>query len=84
LPERWYSAFQKALRWGSFIAAHALVAMLLLGAVALIQWLVLQLGEPKLFGIIPLGYVFDSMDLGILIAFIVIGTAEAIVVFRRK
>jgi len=58
--------------------------MLLLGVVALIQWLVLKLGEPKLFDIIPLGYIFDSMDLAILIAFIVLGTLEAVMVFRNK
>ena len=84
MGKHWYSAFETALRWGSFIAAHALVAMLLLGVVALIQWLVLKLGEPKLFGIIPLGYIFDSMDLAILIAFIVLGTLEAVMVFRKK
>ena len=83
LAKHWYSAFETAWRWGSFIAAHALVAMLLLGVIALIQWLVLQRGDPKLFDTIPLRYVFDGMDLGVLIAFIVVGTIEAVIVFKR-
>lgn len=83
MAEPWYSAFETAWRWGSFIAAHALVAMLLLGVIALLQWLVLQLGDPKLFDRIPLRYVFDGMDLGILVAFVVIGTIEAVIVFKR-
>jgi hypothetical protein len=79
-----YSAFETAWRWGSFIAAHALVAMVLLAVVALLQWLVLRLGDPKLFDVIPLRYIFDGMDLGILVAFVVLGTVEAVIVFKRK
>jgi len=57
--------------------------MLLLFVVALLQRLVLQLGDPKLFDTIPLRYIFDGMDLAILIAFVVLGTVEAIMVFKR-
>jgi hypothetical protein len=78
----WYFAFATAWIWGSFIAAHALVAMLLIGVIALIQWLVLRLGDPQLFDTIPLRYVFDGMDLGILVAFVVVGTIHAVIVFR--
>jgi hypothetical protein len=80
--EPWYSAFETAWRWGSFIAAHALVGLVLVGVVYVFQRLLLQLGDPKLFDIIPLRYVFDGMDIGILVAFVVFGTLEAIVVFR--
>ena len=37
----------------------------------------------QLFDIIPLRYIFDGMDLGILVAFLVLGTLEAIKVFRE-
>jgi hypothetical protein len=80
----WYSAFQSAWRSGSFIAAHAIVAMLFLGVIALLQWLVLQLGDPKLFDTIPLRYIFDGMDLGILLAFLIFGTIEAVLVFKSS
>jgi hypothetical protein len=84
LAEPWYSAFQTAWRWGSFIAAHAIVALLLLAVIVIIQWAVLQVGDPKLFDKIPLRYIFDGMDLGILVAFVILGTAEAIAVFRVR
>jgi hypothetical protein len=84
LAEPWYSAFQTAWRWGSFIAAHAIVALLLLAVIVTIQWVVLRVGDPKLFDKIPLRYIFDGMDLGILAAFVILGTAEAIAVFRVR
>jgi hypothetical protein len=84
LPGPWYSAFETAWRWGSYIAAHALVAVVLVGAIEFIQKLILRLGDPKLFDIVPLRYIFDGMDLAILLAFLVIGTLEAIAVFREK
>jgi hypothetical protein len=56
------------------------VAVVLVGAIEFIQKLILRLGDPKLFDIVPLRYIFDGMDL----AFLVIGTLEAIAVFREK
>jgi hypothetical protein len=79
----WYSAFETAWRWGSYIAAHALVACVLIGAIELIQLLILRAGDPKLFDIVPLRYIFDGMDLAILLAFLVVGTIEAVRVFRE-
>lgn len=79
----WYDSFEKAFRWGAYIAAHAGVAILLLGAIHVIQWLVIKAGDPKLFDVIPLRYIFDGMDLGILIAFLVLGTREAVRVFKE-
>jgi hypothetical protein len=49
-----WSAFETAWKWGSFVAAHAMVAVLLIGVITLFQWLLLSLGDPKLlyrFGI---------------------------------
>jgi hypothetical protein len=79
----WYSAFETAWRWGSFILAHALVAIVLLAAIVLVQRLVLQAGDPRLFDRVPLRYIFDGMDLAILVAFLVLGTVEAVMVFKR-
>jgi hypothetical protein len=84
VPKPWYSAFETAWRWGSYIAAHAVVAMILIGAIELIQGLILRVGDPKLFDIVPLRYIFDGMDLAILLAFLVLGTLEAVAVFREK
>jgi len=78
----WYEAFTTAWRWGSFIAAHALVALLLIAVVFAIQRALLLVGDPKLFDTVPIRYIFDGMDLGILVAFLVLGTMEAIRVFK--
>jgi hypothetical protein len=61
--------------------AHALIV--LLAAIVLVQRLVLQAGDPKLFDRVPLRYIFDGMDLAILVAFLVLGTLEAVMVFKR-
>ena len=79
----WYTPFHKALRLGAYIASHTLVALLLIGVVSLIQWVVLTAGDIKLFEVLPLRYIFDAMDLGILVVFLVFGTLEAIWVFRE-
>lgn len=84
MAEPWYSAFQKAFRTGAYIVAHVIVAVVLIGAVELVQELILKVGDPKLFDIVPLRYIFDGMDLGILLAFLVIGTLEAIDVFKER
>jgi hypothetical protein len=80
----WYAAFVTAWHWGSFIAAHALVACVLIGSIEVVQLLILAIGDPRLFDILPLRYIFDGMDVGILVAFIVLGMVEAIVVFQTR
>ena len=80
----WYSHFQLALRWGSYVAAHGLVTIVLLAVIVGIQWIVIAIGDPKLFDWIPLRYLFDVMSLGIMFCFLVFGTLEAIRVFREQ
>jgi hypothetical protein len=56
----------------------------LVGAIEIVQYILLQLGDPKLFDTIPLRFIFDGMDLAILVAFVVLGTSEAISVFKER
>jgi hypothetical protein len=63
---------------GSYIAAHGLVTILLIAVIHGIQWLVILAGDPKLFDVIPLRYILDGMDLGLLLVFVVLGTTEAV------
>ncbi len=81
VPAPWYVAFIKAWRIGCYVAAHLFVAVLLIGTIYAIQYCILLIGDPKLFDIIPLRFIFDGMDLGILAAFLIFGTYEAILVF---
>ena len=41
------------------------------------------MGDPKLFDRIPVKYIFDAMDVFVLVVFVVFGTAEAYVVFQE-
>jgi hypothetical protein len=79
----WYGPFFQALRAGAYFAAHVLIAAALIGAIYVIQWLLVQIGDPKLFDWIPIRYIFDAMDFGILVAFVVFGVVEAFLVFQE-
>jgi hypothetical protein len=82
--EPWYRPFLRALSYGSYVLAHVGVALLLISGIRAIQWLVISTGDPKLFDFLPLRWVFDVMDLGILSTFTVFGTLEAIDVFGKR
>jgi hypothetical protein len=61
-----------------------MVALVFIGVITLFQWLLLSLGDPKLFDIVPVRFLFDGMDVAIFVAFLVFGTLEAINVFRGR
>lgn len=60
-----------------FVAAHLIVALILIGAIYIVQVFLLSVGDPKLFDRIPVRYLFDAMDLFILLEFVVFGTIDA-------
>jgi hypothetical protein len=78
----WYAPLVKAGRAGVYFFAHVLLASALIGVIYLIQLLLVTIGDPKLFDWIPLRYIFDAMDIGILAAFILFGIIEAYLVFK--
>jgi len=80
----WYAPFIKAVRAGTYLAAHVIVASVPIGAIYVVQRLLTYIGDPKLFDWVPIRYIFDAMDAGILVAFIVFGTIEAIRVFHGQ
>jgi hypothetical protein len=59
------------------------VALLLIGAITLVEGWIHALGDPILFGRIPLRWFFDAMDVGVLLVFLTSGTIEAIRAFRE-
>lgn len=80
----WYAPFIKAANAGAYLVAHVFVALILIGAIFVIQLLLQAIGDPKLFDWLPLRYIFDGMDLGILAAFLLFGTVGAYYVFREQ
>jgi hypothetical protein len=84
LAHPWYQPFVKALRVGAFLLAHVLTAALLVTLLSGFSWLLHSLGNPKLFEQVPVSYVFDAMDLMVLVVFVIFGLVEAVTVFRGK
>ena len=79
----WYAPLIKLLRAVIYIAAPTAVALLLITAIEIVAGWLHRTGDPKLWEWVPVLYLFDTMDLAILIAFIWYGTAEAIRAFRE-
>ena len=80
----WHRPFVRAFRAGSYLVSHALLALLLIGLISLVQRALNWDGNPKLFDILPLRYIFDAIDLLILTAFMIFGTIEATQIFRES
>lgn len=79
----WYAPFVRLLRAAAYLTSHTLVALLLVAAISLVERWIHQLGDPTLFGKIPLRWFFDAMDVAILIVFITFGVIEAVTAFRE-
>lgn len=79
----WYAPFVKLLRATAYISSHTLVALFLIGAITVIERWIHEVGDPILFGRVPLRWFFDTMDVAILLVFITYGVIEAIRAFRE-
>ena len=75
--------FHRAVRAAVFLAVHTLVASILIGAISIVHKLLLLAGDPHLFGLIPVRYAFDIMDLAILLVFLPAGVSDARRAFRE-
>ena len=76
--------FSRAFRAACFLLVHVISALLLVAAITAIQRLLIGAGDPKLYGWIPLRYVFDTMDLGVLLAFFLFGFMEVYILFYEQ
>jgi hypothetical protein len=66
------------------LVAHFLVAVSLVTLSALAQkWLLVE-GDPHLFDVCPVRYIFDAIDVIMLALFMVFGTLEAIEAFKVR
>jgi hypothetical protein len=79
----WYAPLIRLLRAAAYIASHTAVALILIGAITLVEGWIHALGDPILFDRIPLRWFFDAMDAAILLVFLTFGTIEAIRAFRE-
>jgi hypothetical protein len=84
VPATWGVSFEKALGWGAYVIAHAFVAMLVIAAIGIVQGFLSFIGDPKLFDKVPIRYIFDGMDVAILVGFFALTALEAVWVFREQ
>jgi hypothetical protein len=82
-PTPWHAPLIRAFRAATFFAAHACLAVIIIGLVTLVKAAVQWMGDPKLFDWIPLSYIFDAMDVATLCVFLVFAVIEAVRVFRE-
>ena len=79
----WHRPFKNAWRLSCCFVAHALSAGVLVGAIRLLSWLLSMGGEPRLYGVVPLEYLFDTMEICIVIVFVAHSVRETVEVVRR-
>lgn len=80
---RRHGPLKGALTAASYIACHTFVAVCLILAIEVIKLVLRLFGEPKLFGVVPVSYLFDAMDSVIIVMFVVFGVFGARRWFRE-
>lgn len=85
--KEWYAPFRRTGHALLELLAHLLVVAGLLGAIRLLEELVHRLwGQTQylFFGKLPLKYLFDAADLGILAGFLIYGVYSVVKAYARK
>ena len=80
----WYAPAWGTLHLLTIVAGHLIVAAALLGSGVLLDRFVKWLGDPYLYDSVPLRYVVDTMDGGVLLAFITLGPWSFWMAMRRE
>ena len=70
----------RAIRAALFLGIHVALAFLIIGALYFVQLGLIAIGDPKLFDLMPVRYIFD---VGIFIAFFGFGSMEAYLLFQE-
>lgn len=84
---KWYAPFRRTGKALVELLAHLLVVVGLLAGIRILEGIVRKLWgqtEYLFFGKIPLKYLFDAADLGILAGFLVYGVYSVINAYVRK
>jgi hypothetical protein len=84
---KWYGPFRRTAKALLELAAHLLVVVGLLAGIRLLEEIVRRLWgqtDHLFFGKIPLKYLFDAADLGILAGFLLYGVYSVVSAYVRK
>lgn len=83
-PPTWYTSYRNARDRICYVICHLAVVAVIIGSIEIVRYLVHLIGNPMFYDKIPIGYVFDTVELGVIAPFIVLGSLEALGVFRKK
>ena len=79
----WHAPITGALRVALCVASHTGLALFVIAMIHLVAIGLHDIGDPKLFDIMPIRYVFDFMDALVLLMFIVYCARELIRVAKE-
>ena len=80
----WYTSYRNARDRIGYVLCHLAVVVVIIGSIEIVRYLVHLIGNPMLYDKVPIGYIFDTVELGIIVPFIILGSLEALGVFRKK
>jgi hypothetical protein len=80
----WYSSYRNARDRIVYVVCHIVLVAVLIGGTEVIRYLVHLIGNPLFYDKVPIGYIFDTVELGILVPFIILVPLEALGVFRKE
>lgn len=65
------------------LLAHLATALILIFVISLAQVAIREAGDPRLLDFLPVRYMLDVMDLGLLVQFLFFGTLSAYRAFKE-
>lgn len=80
----WLRPLVRAARAGTFLLAHSLIAVLMIGLLTGVAKFLDYMGDHRLFHTVPVSFIIDAMDCAILLVFVTFGVMEAVNVFRES
>ncbi len=79
----WYDPIRSAFHAATYIVCHTVVALIIIAATRIIALILEYFGDPRLYDVLPIRYIFDTMDLVIFLAFMVTGGISAWQAFKE-
>ena len=79
----WARLLRRTAHAAGYLLFHTILAAIFIALISILQRFLAWEGEPLLFDIFPIRYIFDAMDCSIGFVFIYFGTRDAIRVFGR-
>lgn len=83
MPRNWRRPWIEAFHIAMHVLAHLATVMVLIFVISLVKTAVRKAGDPLLLDFVPVRYIFDAMDLGLLVQFLGFGLRAAYNAFKE-